>query len=54
MPSHFVRIHRSAIINVDQVREIQPWSHGDSLVILKNGSQLTMSRRFRDRLFQKP
>jgi len=53
-PSHFVRIHRSAIINVDELAEIQPWSHGDSLVLLKNGSQLTLSRRFRGRLFLKP
>lgn len=53
-PARFVRIHRSAIVNIDQIAEIQPWSHGDSLIILKNGDRLTLSRRFRDRLFGKP
>jgi len=50
-PARFARIHRSTIVNVDHIREIQPWSHGDALVILKNGTQLTLSRRYRDRLF---
>lgn len=50
-PAKFVRIHRSSLINIDYLREIQPWSHGDAVVILKNGEQLTLSRRFRNRLF---
>ena len=50
-PSTFTRIHRSTIINTDFIQEIQPWSHGDYIVILKNGTKLILSRRFRDRLF---
>ena len=50
-PSKFVRIHRSHIINVDFVKEIQPWTHGDSVVILANDEKVLLSRRYRDRLF---
>lgn len=50
-PKKFVRVHRSSIINIDYLKEIQPWSHGDAIVILKNGEKLTLSRRFRNRLF---
>lgn len=50
-PKRFARIHRSHIVNLDHVKEIQPWSHGDSLVILRNGEKLFLSRRYRDRLF---
>lgn len=52
-PEKFARIHRSFIINVEQIQEMQPWSHGDYVVILKNGEKLNMSRRFRDRLMPK-
>lgn len=50
-PSKFTRIHRSVIVNVEYIEEMQPWSHGDYIVILKNGERLTISRRYRDRLF---
>ncbi|WP_031501008.1 LytR/AlgR family response regulator transcription factor [Bryobacter aggregatus] len=46
----FRRIHRSTIVNVDRIREIQPWFRGDAIVILDNGQKLTASRNFRDRL----
>jgi two-component system LytT family response regulator len=46
----FRRIHRSAIVNVERIREIQPWFRGDSIVVLDNGHKLTASRNFRDRL----
>ena len=46
----FIRIHRSRIINADRVREIHPWSHGDQLVVLQDGTELLLSRRYRDRL----
>lgn len=48
----FVRIHRSYIINIEQIKEIQPWSHGDYIVLLKNGEKLSMSRRYKDNLFK--
>ncbi len=50
-PSRFARIHRSHIVNLDFIKEIQPWTHGDSIVILKNDEKLFLSRRYRDRLF---
>lgn len=46
----FVRIHRSAIINVDRIRELQPWFHGEYVVILQDGTRLMASRVFSDRL----
>lgn len=49
-PDKFARIHRSFIVNLDFIKEMQPWSHGDCLVVLKNGAQLNLSRRYRDRL----
>jgi two-component system LytT family response regulator len=52
-PQKFARIHRSYIVNIDFIREIQPWSHGDGIVILKTGKELPLSRRYRDRVFGK-
>lgn len=49
-PEKFTRIHRSYIVNIEHIKEIQPWSHGDYLIILKNGEKLQMSRRYKDRL----
>jgi len=49
-PALFVRIHKSHIVNRDFIREIQPWTHGDMIVILKNGDQLRLSRRYRARV----
>ena len=49
-PEKFARIHRSAIINLDRVREMHPLFNGDQLVIMKNGKELTLSRNYRDRL----
>ena len=43
-PRDFLRIHRSAIVNVHKVKEIQPWFHGCHLVLLQNGQELRMSR----------
>lgn len=46
----FVRIHRSAIVNVDRIRELQPWLHGEYVVILRDGTRLSASRVYSDRL----
>jgi two-component system LytT family response regulator len=43
-PEKFVRIHRSTIINIDLVQEVQPWFRGGHLVIMKDGSELRLSR----------
>jgi two-component system, LytTR family, response regulator len=49
-PDRFLRIHRSTIVNVERIRELQPWFHGDSILILKDGTKLTVSRTYRDGL----
>jgi two-component system LytT family response regulator len=51
-PRAFVRVHRSTIVRVDRVTELQPWSHGDYVVILQGGAKVRLSRRYRDRLEQ--
>jgi len=44
LASHgFVRVHRSAIVNVDRIKELEPWFHGEFVVILKDGTKLTSS-----------
>lgn len=49
-PSKFARIHRSYLVNVDFIKELQSESHGDYLARLKNGVELPVSRRYRERL----
>lgn len=49
-PKEFIRIHRSTIVNLRRIRELQPWSHGEYHVILHNGTELTLSRNYRDNL----
>jgi two-component system LytT family response regulator len=49
-PRKFVRIHKSTIVNVDRIQQLQTWFHGDYRVILHNGTTLTLSRRYRQRL----
>ncbi|MDB4947353.1 MAG: yehT 1 [Gemmatimonadetes bacterium] len=49
-PAEFLRIHRSTIVRIDRIREIQPWFQGDYVVIMRDGTQLTSSRGYRDRL----
>ena len=46
----FARIHRSTIVNLERVVELQPWSHGDLIVFLHDGTELRLSRRYKDRL----
>ena len=43
----FVRIHRSTIVNLDRIKEIQPWFKGELMVILTDGEQLPLSRKYR-------
>lgn len=51
-PARFVRIHRSAIVNLDRVKEIQPSFHGDGIVLLRGGKRLPLSRNYREKLHQ--
>ena len=46
----FVRVHRGHLVNVDRIREIQPWDHGDYRILLRDGSYVNLSRRYRGRL----
>ena len=46
-PARFLRINRSEVVRLDAVAELQPWFHGDYRVLLKDGTRLTWSRRFR-------
>jgi two-component system LytT family response regulator len=46
----FLRIHRSTMVNIERIQELQPLFHGDYVVILRNGTQLNLSRGYRQRL----
>ena len=49
-PNRFVRIHRSTIISVDRIKELQPYFKGDYVVVLRDGTNLKLSRRFKSEL----
>jgi len=49
-PDQFARIHRSTIVNLRRVKELEPWFHGDYMVRLVDGQKLTLSRSHRGRL----
>ena len=49
-PQRFARVHRSTIVNLDRIQELQPCSHGDFIVVLKDGAKLRLSRRYRQNL----
>jgi two-component system LytT family response regulator len=46
----FFRIHRSHIVNIERVKELQPWFNGEYVVFLKSGTRLTLSRGYREKL----
>ncbi len=47
-PAAFARIHRSTIVNLGRIKEMQPLVNGDQMVILRTGKRLTMSRTYRE------
>lgn len=49
-PQRFLRIHRSTIINFDRLKELQQHPNGEYVVVLKNGTELKLSRSRRERL----
>lgn len=51
-PDKFLRIHRSTLVNIDRIKELNPLFSGDYTVMLKNGTELTLSRNYRDRLLE--
>lgn len=46
-PTHFVRVHRSTIVNVRKIKELIPVNSGEYVVVLKNGKELSCSRGYR-------
>ena len=49
-PARFVRIHRSTIVNLARIAAVEPLFHGEMSVLLKDGTRLVCSRRFRPKL----
>jgi two-component system LytT family response regulator len=49
-PDRFLRVRRSAIVNLERVKELQPWFKGEQVLVLTDGTRLTVGRAFRDRL----
>jgi two-component system, LytTR family, response regulator len=48
-PKHFIRIHRSAIVNLEKVKQLHPVSHGDFDVQLENDVKIRLSRSYRSK-----
>src|SRR5690349_13233944 len=49
-PGKFMRIHRSTIVNLQRIREVQPWFHGHHRVVMNNGQELKLSRYQKEKL----
>jgi two-component system LytT family response regulator len=49
-PRRFVRIHRSTIVNVESITELRPHDNGEYVVVLRDGTELKLSRNYRDPL----
>jgi two-component system, LytTR family, response regulator len=49
-PDKFLRIHRSAIVNVGRIKELHPMFHGEYRIVLKDGTRLTSGRGYRENL----
>lgn len=49
-PARFVRVHRSFMVNLDQVAEIQPQESGDARLLMRDGCRVPCSRRYRTAL----
>jgi len=50
LDARFVRVHKSAIVNVEHIQEIHPWFHGDLVLVLQDGTELKASRRYKAQL----
>ncbi|MDP1677357.1 MAG: LytTR family DNA-binding domain-containing protein [Bacteroidota bacterium] len=47
-PQKFIRIHRSTIINIEKIKELEPYFNGEYKVVLNNSTQLILSRNYRE------
>ena len=45
-PAHFARVHRSHVVNIDEIAEIHPWFHGDYKILMRDGTEIGWSRRY--------
>lgn len=52
-PDRFVRVHRSAAVNLDRIDDIRHWSSGEYIIRLKDGTELKLTRTYRDRILDR-
>jgi two-component system, LytTR family, response regulator len=52
-PRRFARVHRSELIQLEAVVRLEPWSHGDGLLVLADGSSVVLSRTFREAFLER-
>lgn len=52
-PRRFVRVHRSDIVSLEAVAHLEPWDHGDALLVLRDGSHVVLSRTYRAGFLEK-
>ena len=45
-PAQFARVHRSHVVNIDEISEIHPWFHGDYKILMRDGTEIAWSRRY--------
>jgi two-component system LytT family response regulator len=46
----FVRVHRSIIVNGDRIFRLEPWAHGEYVIVLRNGTKVVSGRGYSDRV----
>lgn len=51
LDERFVRVHRSDIVNIEAVTRVEPWDHGDGLLVMSDGSSVVLTRTFRKAVF---
>ncbi len=51
-PHRFLRVHRTAIVNVERIKELRPWHYSDHRIVLFDGTQLTLKRCYSEKLEQ--
>lgn len=51
-PQSFVQIHRSVIVNIERIRELQTMFNGDHIVVMENGAKFSLSRNYKNQLFE--
>jgi len=49
-PSRFLRVNRSTIVQLDAIREVQPWPEGEKRLLLRDGARVTWTRRYLEQL----